>query len=156
MLYQRLAATAATLVLLGGCSFFGFGDASETPAEAPKIDSRDLGGPLDGTQVAALPGYRSDRNVAPSRGEAIRGLIGSPTRRPAYQLLRRSAGVPAAAPLPPVERRLTLKDLLPRRQILDLQPISAGFVSASHSLAELIADRDWRLRTSERLSRLFQ
>ncbi len=166
MLYQRLAATAAILLLLGGCSFFGFWDAPEAPADAANIDSQSPGqgpgGPLEGRQLAALPGYLSDQDVAPGRIEAFRGFIGSPARRPAP----RSAWAPAAVPIQPVEHQLTLKDLLSRRQnlgrqnlgrqILDLQPISAGIESGTHSLAELIADRDWRLRTSETLNRLFQ
>ncbi len=156
MLYLRLAATAAILLVLGGCSFFGFWDAPDTPAEATTIGSQGFGGPLDGTQLAALPTYQSDQDVAPRGIEAIRGFIGSPARRPLHRPIRLSAWAPAAAPLQPVERQLTLKDLLPRRQILDLQPIPAGFESGSRSLAELIADRDWRLRTSETLNRLFQ
>jgi hypothetical protein len=152
LLYQRLAATAAILFLLGGCSFFGFWDTPETPAEEAKIDRQGLGSPLEGRQLAALPGYQSDRDVVPSRVEANRGFVGNPARRP----LRRLARAPAAIPVQPVERQPILEDLLPRRQILDLQPISAGFESVSLSLADLIADRDWRKRTSETLSRLFQ
>lgn len=170
MLYQRLAATAAILSLLGGCSFFGFWDAPEAPADATNIDSQVPGQvpgrQLEGRQLAALPGYLSDQDVAPGGIEAIRGFIGSPTRRPTRRPAPRSAWAPAAVPIQPVERQLSLKDLLPRRQylgrqylgrqILDLQPISAGIESGTRSLAELIADRDWRLRTSETLNRLFQ
>ena len=156
MLYPRLAATAAILLLLGGCSFFGFWSAPETPAEATQIDSQDLGRPHQGTQLAALPTYQSDQDVEPRRIEAIRGFIGFPPRRPLRQPIRLSAWAPAAVPLQPVERQLILEDLLPRRQILDLQPIPASFESGSRSLADLIADRDWRLRTSETLNRLFQ
>lgn len=152
MLYQRIAATAAIFLLLGGCSFFGFWDAPETPVDAPKIDSQGPGGPLEGTQLAALPTYQSDEDVAPGRIEAIRGFVGSPPRRPT----RRPARITAAVQVRPIKRHLTLKDLLPRRQILDLQPIAAGFESGSYSLADLIADRDWRKRTSETLNRLFQ
>ncbi len=148
MLYQRLAATAAVLLLLGGCSFFGFWDAPETPAIAPEIDSQGPGGPLEGTQLAALPTYQSDQDMVPSRVEAIRGFVGSPSRRPMR--------IATLGQLRPMARHLTFKDLLPRRQILDLRPISAGFESGSHSLADLIADRGWRLRTSETLNRLFQ
>ncbi len=169
MLYQRLAATAAILLLLGGCSFFGFWDAPEAPADAANIDiqgpGQGPGGPLEGRQLAALPGYLSDQDVAPGRIVAFRGFIGSPARRPTRRSAPRSAPrpawAPAAVPIQPVERQLSLKDLLSRRQnvgrqILDLQPISAGFESGTRSLAELIADRDWRLRTSETLNRLFQ
>ncbi len=148
MLYQRLAATAAILLLLGGCSFFGFGDGPETPADAPKIDSQGRGGPLEGTQLAALPTYQSDQDMGPSRVEAIRGFVGSPSRRPTR--------IATLGQVRPMARHQTFKDLLPRRQIPDLRPISAGFESGSHSLADLIEDRDWRLRTSETLNRLFQ
>ncbi len=153
MLYQRIAATAAILLLLGGCSFFGFGDAPETPAEVPKIDSQGPGGPLEGTQLAALPGYQSDQDVAPSRIAVFRGFIGNPPRRPA-----RATVAVRVRPIQvrPIKRHLTFKDLLPRRQILDLQPIAAAFEPGSYSLADVIADRDWRKRTSETLNRLFQ
>ncbi len=145
MLYLRVAATAAVLLWLGGCSFFGFWDAPEPPAQGSKIDSQAAGGPLEGTQLAALPGYQSDQAMAPSGIAAIPGYIGSPSRRPT-----------AAVQVRPIKRDLTLKDLLPRRQILDLQPIAAAFQPGSHTLADLIADRDWRKRTSETLNRLFQ
>ena len=148
MLYLRVAATAAVLLLLGGCSFFGFWDAPETPVQGSKIDSQVSGGPLEGTQVAALPGYQSDQAMAPSGMEAVPGFVGSPSRRP----LRPTAAVP----VPPIERDLTVRDLLPRRQTLDLQPIAAAFQPRSHSLADVIADQDWRKRTSETLDRLFQ
>ncbi len=150
MLYQRFAAMAAVLLLLGGCSFFDFfWDQPETPAEGPKIDGQGLGGPLEGAQLAALPGYQSDRDVAPARIEAIRGFVGSPIRRPDRRPV-------AAVQLRPIKRRLTFKDLLPGQPVLELQPISADFETGSHSLAELISDQNWRKRTSETLNRLFQ
>ncbi len=148
MLYLRVAATAAVLLLLGGCSFFGFWDAPETPAQGSKIDSQASGGPLEGTQLAALPGYQSDQSMAPSGIAAIPGYIGTPSRRPTRPT--------AAVQVRPIKRHLTFKDLLPRQQTLDLQPIAAAFEPRSHSLADLIADRDWRKRTSETLNRLFQ
>ncbi len=148
LLCQRIAATAAILLLLGGCSFFGFWDEPETPADVPKIGSHGPGGPLEGSQLAALPGYLSDQDVAPSRTEAIRGFLGSPSRRPTRAT--------AAVQVRPIERELTFKDLLPRRQVLDLQPMAAAFEPGSYSLADLIADRGWRKRTSETLNRLFQ
>ena len=148
MLYQRFAAVAAVLFLLGGCSFFGFWDAPETPAQVSKVDSQGPGGPLEGRQLAALPGYLSDQDVAPGRIEVLRGFIGRPAVRPA----RPTAAIQA----PPVARRVSLKDLLPQDQVLDLQPIAAAFEPGSITLADLIADRDWRKQTSETLSRLFQ
>ena len=158
MLYLRVAAAAAGLLLLGGCAFFGYWDAPETPAAGPKIDSHGPGGPLEGPQLAALPGYLSDQDVAPSGIEVFRGFIGDPPRRPA----RVTAAVPSrpiqVRPIEgrPIGRYLTLEDLLPRRRILDLQPLAAAFEPASFSLADLIADRDWRERTSDTLNRLFQ
>ena len=153
MLYLRVAATAAVLLSLGGCSFFGFWDVPETPSEGPKINSQALGGPPEGMQLAALPGYQSDQAMAPGGIEVIPGYIGSPSRRPT-----RPAAAVEVRPVqaPPIERDPTLQDLLPRRRLLDLQPIAAAFQPASHSLADLIADRDWRKRTSETLNRLFQ
>ncbi len=153
MLYLRITVAAAVLLLLGGCSFFGFWNAPETPAEGPKIDSHGPGGPLEGTQWAALSGYLSDQDVMPRRIEVFRGFIGDPPRRPA----RATAPVQVRpVQVRPIERHPTIKDLLPRRQILDLQPIAAALQPSSHSLADLIADRDWRKRTSETLNRLFQ
>ncbi len=154
MLYQRFAAVAAVLFLLGGCSFFGFWDAPETPAQVSKVDSQGPGSPLEGRQLAALPGYLSDQDVAPGRIEvpgriaALRGFIGRPAVRPAW--------LKPAVQAPPIEPQPSLKDLLPRDQILDLQPIAAAFEPGSFTLADLIADRDWRKQTSETLSRLFQ
>ncbi len=154
MLYQRFAAVAAVLFLLGGCSFFGFWDAPETPAQVSKVDSQGPGSPLEGRQLAALPGYLSDQDVvpgriaAPGRIEVLQGFIGRPAVRPAWPT--------AALQAPPVARRVSLKDLLPRDQILDLQPIAAAFEPGSFTLADLIADRNWRKQTSETLSRLFQ
>ena len=148
MLYQRIAAAAAVLLLLGGCSFFGFWDAPDTPADESNIDSHGLGGPLEGTQLAALPGYRSDQDVKPGGIQVKRGFIGIPSVRPA-----RAA---ASIPVQPLAPEMTLKDLLPQSQDLDLQPIAAGFGPGSFSLADLIAGQNWRKRTSETLDRLFQ
>jgi hypothetical protein len=144
LLYLRVAAAAALVLSLASCSFFGFW----SEPEAPKLDQHSTARPLEGTQLAALPGYQSDQDVAPGRIEAIRGFVGYPPRRPAR--------VTAAVPAPPIKRRLTFQDLLPRQQVLDLQPIPASVEPGSHSLADLVADRDWRKRTSEKLSRLFQ
>ena len=141
MLYQRFAATAAILLLLGGCSFFDFWGAPETPADKSNIDSHGLGGPLEGTQLAALPGYRSDQDVTPGGIQVKRGFIGIPSVRPARTTL--------SIPVQPLAPEMTLKDLLP-------QPIAAAFGPHSFSLADLIVDRDWRRRTSETLDRLFQ
>ncbi len=168
MLYLRVAAAAAGLLLLGGCSFFGFWDAPDIPAEGPKIDSHGPGGPLEGPQLAALPGYLSDQDVAPGRIGVFRGFIGDPPRSPAGATAAVRSRPIQVRPIQvrpiqvrpgqvrPIKRPLTLKDLLPGRRILDLQPIAAGFEPASLTLADLIADRDWRKRTSETLNRLFQ
>lgn len=141
MLYLRVAVAAVVVLSLGGCSFFGF----RNEPEVPKVDQRRTVRPLEGTQLAALPGYLSDQDVAPSRIEAIGDFIVSPSIRPT-----------AAVRVRPIERELTLKDLLPRRQVLDHRPVVTAIAPGSHSLADLIADRDWRKRTSETLNRLFQ
>ena len=148
MLYQRFAAVAAVLFLLGGCSFFGFWDAPETPAQVSKVDSQGPVNPLEGRQLAALPGYLSDQDVVPGRIAVLQGFIGRPAVRPAW--------LKPALQAPPIEPQPSLKDLLPRDRILDLQPIAAAFEPGSFTLADLIADRDWRKQTSETLSRLFQ
>jgi hypothetical protein len=70
--------------------------------------------------------------------------------------LRRPARVSAVDQQRPIAREPTLSDLLPRRQVLDLQPIASALRPGSFSLADLIADRDWRKQTSETLNRLFQ
>ncbi len=149
MLYLRFAAMAAVVLSLGGCSFFDFWGAPE----ASKADRRSTVAPAlappQGTQLAALPGYQTDQDVAPGWTGKTTGFIGSPARRPA-----------AVIEAPPVKRRLTFKDLLPAplpaRPVLDLQPIAASFEPGSHTLADLVADQDWRKRTSETLNRLFQ
>ena len=105
MLYQRFAATAAVLLLLGGCSFFDFWDTPETPPDTSIIDSHRLGGPLEGTQLAALPGYRSDQDVTPGGIQVNRGFIGVPSVRPARAT--------ASIPVQPLAPEMTLKDLLP-------------------------------------------
>ena len=148
LFYHRFAATAAIFLLLGGCSLFGDRDTPETPAKVPASDSQDRGGPLDGIQLAALSGYLSDQDVAPGGIAADRGIAGSRTAR--------TLRVTAAVQLRPIAPGPTLADLLPPGQVLDLQPISAGFLPTSGSLASLIEDRDWRKRTSETLDRLFQ
>ena len=113
--------------------------------------SEDLGF-LDALYMSVITlstvGYQ---DVAPSRIEAIRGFVGSPSVRP-IRLMRPTAAVQSR----PTERELTFKDQLPRRQVLDLQPMPAALQPGSHSLADLIADRDWRKRTSDKLNRLFQ
>lgn len=144
MLYLRVAAAAAVVLSLASCSFFGFW----SEPEAPKLDQRSTARPLEGRQLAALPGYQSDHDVAPGGVAAIRGFVGSPPRRPAR--------VTEVVQGPPIGRRLTFQDLLPQRQVLDLRPLPASFEPGTHSLADVVADRDWRKRTSEKLSRLFQ
>ncbi len=144
MLYLRVAVAAVVVLSLGGCSFFGFWN----EPEVPKLDPRNTVRPLEGPQLAALPDYLSDQDVAPSRIAASGGYIASTSVR--------HTRATVAVQMRPIEREPTLKDLLPRRQGPDLRPIAAGFQPGSRSLAALIADRDWRKRTSERLNRLFQ
>ena len=156
MFYQRFAATAAALLLLGGCSFLGSWDAPESPAEVSNIDSHGTVGPLDGTQPTALPGYRSDQDVTPGGLVAVRGYVGISTVRPARSIAAIGAAIGAAVQVQPLAREMNLKDLLPEPQVLDFQPIAAAFGPDYFSLADLVVDWDWRRRTSVTLDRLFQ
>ncbi len=143
MLYLRVAAAAAVVLSLGGCSFFGFGAAPK----APKLDDRSTvspASPAGGTQLAALPGYLSDENLMPASAEATAGLLGI------------SLPQPKAAPARLFGRKLDLSNFLPQRRILDLEPIPAALNAQSITLADLMADQAWRKRTSQQLERLFQ
>ena len=146
MLYLRVAAAAAVVLSLGGCSFFGFGAAPK----APKLDDRSTvspaapASPAGGPQLAALPGYLSDENLLPAPAETSPGFLGvSPSR-------------PKAAPARLLGRKLDLTNFLPQRRILDLEPIPAALTDQSITLADLVADQAWRKRTSQQLERLFQ
>ncbi len=141
----RHATIAAFLLLLGGCSFFDLWNEAEAPVESPKIESRAPGGPVAGARLAVSPRYQSDQGMAPGKIEKIKGFAGNRFRRPAVVIQA-----------PPVERRRIVKDLSPQRWGLDLQPIPASIELGSPSLADLISDRDWRVRTSKMLDLLFQ
>ncbi len=56
----------------------------------------------------------------------------------------------------PIKFLPTVKDPRSAREGLDRHPIPASFKPGSHSLADLVADRDWRKQTSEMLKRLFR
>ncbi len=143
MLYLRIAAAAAVVLSIGGCSFFGFGGSPE----APKIDDRGIvspAAPTDTTQLAALPGYLSDEDLLPAAAESNPGYLGVPPPRP------------TVAPVRPVPRKLYLTDFLPQRKVLDIEPIPAALNGQSITLADLMADQAWRKRTSQQLERLFQ
>lgn len=143
MLYLRVAAAAAVVLSLGGCSFFGFGG---TP-EAPKLDEHGTvspASPVGATQLAALPGYLSDEDLLPAAAEANPGFLGIPPPRP------------KAAPARPLGRKLDLANFLPQRRVLDLEPMPAVLNAQPTTLADLVADQAWRKRTSEQLKRLFQ
>ena len=149
LLYLRVAAATAVILSLAGCSFFDFW----SEPEGPEVTQNSTVRPDARRQFAALPDYLSDQDVSPGhievvRGEVVRGDVATPRRRP----------VPATAVLQarPIERQLILGDFLPEGLVLDIRPVAASFEPGSHTLADLIADRDWRIRTSETLNRLFQ
>jgi hypothetical protein len=56
----------------------------------------------------------------------------------------------------PIKIPPTVKDLRPARDGLDRHPIPASFKPGSRSLADLVADGEWRKRTSEMLKRLYR
>ena len=141
MLYLRVAAAAAVVLSLGGCSFFGF---SGTP-EAPKLNDRGIVGPASpsrATQLAALPGYLSDEDLLPAMAGANPGFLGVPPSQPTVT--------------PALGRKLDLGNFLPQRRILELRPIPAALSAQPTTLADLVADQAWRKRTSQQLERLFQ
>ena len=143
MLYLRIAAAAAVILSLGGCSFFGFGGAPEAPTFNDS-DTVSPASPSRATQLAALPDYLSDEDLLPAVAESNPGYLGVPPPRP------------SAAPVTPVPRKLHLTDFLPQRKTLDVEPIPAALNGQSITLADLIVDQAWRKRTSQQLERLFQ
>lgn len=154
LLYLRVAAAAAVSLSLAGCSFFGFGGEPEAPklgdhsTTSPASPASPVASPGAGLQLAALPGYQSDRELQPAGIDANPGFVGVPSRRPEPAV--------AAVPARPIKRKLDLTDYLPQRRVLDLKPVPAAQTTRSHSLAELVADQAWRKRTARQLERLFQ
>ena len=144
MLYLRVAAATAVILSLAGCSFFDFWSEPKGPEGFQNSTVR----PDARSQFAALPDYLSDQDVSPGQIEVVRGDIATPRRRP--------DPVTAVLQAQPIERQLILGDFLPQGLVLDIRPSPASFEPGSHTLADLIADRDWRIRISETLNRLFQ
>jgi hypothetical protein len=149
LLYLRIAATAAVVLSLGGCSFFGFWGTPEAPTfpEAPKFNNSDTVSPASpsrASQLAALPDYLSDEDLLPAVAESSPGYLGVLPPRP------------SVAPAWPVPRKLYLTDFLPQRKTLDIEPIPAALNGQSITLADLMVDQAWRKRTSQQLERLFQ
>ncbi len=145
MFWQRHAAMAAILLLLGGCSDFGLRDEAEAPADIPQIASQIPSSPVAGARLGVMPGYPPDPNTALGKIDEIKGYAGN---RPHLFV--------AAGQVYPVKIPPTVKDPRPAREGLDRHPIPASFKPGSHSLADLVADREWRKRTSEMLKRLFR
>jgi hypothetical protein len=51
---------------------------------------------------------------------------------------------------------LTFADLIQPRPLGELKPMGTPLRAESYTLADLVEDRAWRKRTSQRLERLFQ
>ncbi len=159
MVRIRFVAAAALAASLAGCSFSGPSDHSAGYQES--------GGPgaAQSAQLAAPPGYLSDEDIVPARpaGSALgllqavprkpSGFAGMPPRRPALAPVR-PALAPAGVSQP--RRALTFADLVPPRRLGELEPMAPRARAESYTLADLVADRAWRKRTSQQLERLFQ
>ncbi len=145
LFWRRHAAMAAILLLLGGCSDFGLRDEAEAPADIPQIASQIPNNPVAGARVGDMPGYPPDQDTALDKIDEIKGHAGN---RPPWSA--------AAVQGYPIKFLPTVKDPRSAREGLDRHPIPASFKPGSHSLADLVADREWRKRTSEMLKRLFR
>lgn len=145
MFWQRHAAMAAILLLLGGCSDFGLWDEAEAPADLPQIASQIPNSPVAGARLGVMPGYPPDQDTALGRIDEIKAFAGNRLHWPA-----------APVQVSPIMIPPTVKDLPPAREGLDRHPIPASFKPDSRSLADLVADREWRERTSEMLKRLYR
>ena len=145
----RLAAAAALVAALAGCSFFGFGT---QPVKPQQSEAGSADRPAQRVQLAALPGYLSDEDLSPVTAPLPRasGFIGVPPRRP-EPAPGRAIPEPSAPP-----RSLTFAQIVPAQRLADLRPIAASLGPRSHTLADLMADQAWRQRTSRNLERLFQ
>ncbi len=157
MVHIRFVAAAALAASLAGCSFFGFSDQS---ARYQEIGGPGAARPAQSVQLAALPGYLSDEDIAPGRPagsdlgllQAVprkpSGFVGFPSRRP------EPAVAPARVSQP--RRVLTFADLLPPRPLWELKPMGTPLRAESYTLADLVEDQAWRTRTSQQLERLVQ
>ncbi len=145
MFWQRHAAMAAILLLLDGCSDFGLQDEAEAPADILQIASQIPNSPVAGARVGVMPGYPPDQDTVLGRIDEIKDHAGN---RPHWSA--------AAVQGYPIKFPPTVKDPRCAREGLDSHPIPASFKPGSHSLADLVADREWRKQTSEMLKRLFR
>jgi hypothetical protein len=125
----RFVAAAALAASLAGCSFFAPSDHS---ARYQESGGPGAARPAQSVQLAALPGYLSDQDIVPAR--------------------------PALAPVRVSQPRrvLTFADLIQPRPLGELKPMGTPLRAESYTLADLVEDRAWRKRTSQRLERLFQ
>ncbi len=164
MVHIRFVVAAALAASLAGCSFF---DSNDYSARYQEGSGPGVARPAQSVQLAALPGYLSDQDIAPARpaGSALgllgavprkpSGFVGIPSRRPEPT----AAPVrPALAPVPvsPPRRVLTFANLVPSQPLRELKPMGTPLRAESYTLADLVADQAWRKRTSQRLERLFQ
>ncbi len=155
MVHIRFVAAAALAASLAGCSFF---DSSDHSARYQESGGPGAARPAQSVQLAALPGYLSDEDIAPARpaGSALGplqvalhkpfGFVGIPSRRPALAPVRVSQP----------RRVLTFADFVPPRPLRELKPIGTPLRAESYTLADLVEDQVWRKRTSRQLERLFQ
>ncbi len=162
MVHIRFVAAAVLAASLAGCSFF---DSSDHSARYQESGGPGAARPAQSVQLAALPGYLSDEDIAPARpaGSALgllqavprepSGYVGVPSRRPALAPVR-----PAAAPVLVTQARrvLTFGDLLQPRPLWELKPMGTPLRAESYTLADLVEDQAWRKQTSQQLERLFQ
>ncbi len=149
MVHIRLAAAAAVVASLAGCSFFVF---DNNPAQLSQTEAGSADRPVQRLQLAALPGYLSDEDLSPVTAPMPRagGFIGAPPRRP-ESVSGRATPQPSTPP-----RTLSFAQIAPAQWLADLRPIADALEPRSHTLADLMADQTWRRRTSRNLERLFQ
>ena len=151
MVHIRFVAAAALAASLAGCSFFGFGDQS---ARHQEIGGSGAARPAQSVQLAALPGYLSDEDIAPGRAaDSDLGLLQAVPRKPSGFV-----GFPSRpqARVSQPRRVLTFADLVPPRPLWELKPMGTPLRAESYTLADLVEDQAWRTRTSQQLERLFQ
>jgi hypothetical protein len=173
LVHIRFVAAAALAASLAGCSFF---DSSDYSARYRESGGPGAARPAQSVQLAALPGYLSDEDIAPARpvGSGLgllpavprllqavprkpSGFVGIPSRRPAPTAALapvRPALAPARVSQP--RRVLTFADFVPPRPLRELQPMGTPLRAESYTLADLVEDQAWRQRTSQQLERLFQ
>ncbi len=85
MVYIRLAAAAALVASLAGCSVVG---SSDPGAKYPESNGPAPARPAQSVRLAALPGYLANQDIVPDKPS---GFVGIPSRRPQ----------PAVAPVRP-------------------------------------------------------